>query len=142
MEIKTRKVSGAVIIREGKILLIKRRYEPHKNTWCPPGGFTDKSINESVENCCIREVKEETNIDIKIIKKIEILKYYNKIKNREEEIHIFLCQPQSKEIVVDDEVLDAKWFNLNELNKLELIPGFDKFISTFMGNELKGGTSN
>ncbi len=126
---KTRKISGGIIINDGKILLIKRKYEPYKNTWCPPGGFTEKSINESVEDCCIREVKEETNIDIEIIKKLDILKFYNKIKDRNEEIHIFLCKSKSTEIIVDDEVLDAKWFNLNEINDLYLIPRFDKFIS-------------
>ena len=123
-----RKVSGGIIINDGEILLIKRRHEPNKNTWCPPGGFTEKSINEPVEDCCIREVKEETNIDVEIIKKLDILKFYNKIKDRDEEIHIFLCKPKSTEIIVDDEVLDAKWISLNEINNLNLITGFSEFV--------------
>lgn len=130
-KMKIRKISGGIVINDGKILLIKRRYEPHKNTWCPPGGFTDKLINEPVEACCIREIKEETNIDVEIIKKLDILKSYNKVKDRYEHIHIFLCKPKSIEIIVDDEVLDVKWFNLNEINNLYLIPRFDKFISKY-----------
>jgi len=126
---KIRKISGGIIINDGKILLIKRRYEPHKNTWCPPGGFTYKSINEPVEDCCIREVKEETNIDVEIIKRLDILESYNKTKNRSEHIHVFLCKPKSIEIIVDDEILDAKWFNLNEINNLDLIPRFYELIS-------------
>ncbi len=126
---ETRKVSGGIVINEKKILLIKRKYEPNKNTWCPPGGFTEKSINESVEDCCTREIKEETNIDIEIIKKLDILRFYNKIKNRNEEIHIFLCKPKSTEIIVDNEILDAKWINLNEINNFNLIPGLSDFIS-------------
>ncbi|MCX6749837.1 MAG: NUDIX domain-containing protein [Candidatus Pacearchaeota archaeon] len=125
---EVRKVSGGIIINDGKILLIKRRHEPNKNTWCPPGGFTEKSINEPVEDCCIREVKEETNIDVEIIKKLDILKFYNKIKDRDEEVHIFLCKPKSTEIIVDDEVLDAKWISLNEIDNLNLIPGFSDFV--------------
>ena len=88
-----------------------------------------KPIDESVEDCCIREIKEETNIDVEIIKKIDILKSYNKIKDRYEYIHIFLCKLKTTEIIVDDEILDARWFNLNEIKDLYLIPGFDKFIS-------------
>jgi len=126
---KIRDISGGIVINNEKILLIKRKYEPHKNTWCPPGGFTDKTIDESVEDCCIREIKEETNIDVEIIKKIDILKSYNKIKDRYEYIHIFLCKLKTTEIIVDDEILDARWFNLNEIKDLYLIPGFDKFIS-------------
>jgi len=126
MEVK--KVSGGIVVNNEKILLIKRKYEPHKNNWCPPGGFTEKSINESVEDCCIREIKEETYIDVEIIKKLNILKFYNKTKNRNEEIHIFLCKAKSTEIIVDDEILDAKWINLNKINNLNLIPGFFNFI--------------
>lgn len=123
-----RKVSGGIVINNGKILLIKRKYAPNKNTWCPPGGFTEKSINEQVEACCIREIKEETNIDVDILRKLDILRFYNKVKERDEEIHIFLCKPTSTEIIVDDEVSDAKWINLNEMNNMNLIPGFFKFI--------------
>jgi len=90
-----------------------------------------KPIDESVEDCCIREIKEETNIDVEIIKKIDILKSYNKIKDRYEYIHIFLCKLKTTEIIVDDEILDARWFNLNEIKDLYLIPGFDKFISKY-----------
>ncbi len=125
---EVRKISGGVVINDGKILLIKRRYEPHKNTWCPPGGFANKSTNESVEGCCIREIKEETNIDVEIIKKLDILKSYNKIKDRNEEIHIFLCKPKSTEIIVDDEVVDVQWSSLNEINNLNLIPRFSDVI--------------
>jgi hypothetical protein len=56
------------------------------------------------------------------------LKFYNKIKNRNEEIHIFLCKPKSTEIIIDDEILDAKWISLNEINNLNLITGFSDFI--------------
>lgn len=52
---RIRKISAGVIIKDGKILLIKRKYEPHKNTWCPPGGFTEERRNEPVEDCCIRD---------------------------------------------------------------------------------------
>jgi 8-oxo-dGTP diphosphatase len=58
-----RKVSAGVVIKDGQILMMKRKCEPYKGKWCIPGGFTNKSINESVENCCIREIKEETGIE-------------------------------------------------------------------------------
>jgi len=60
-----RKLAAAVVINNEKILLIKRKYEPFKETWCAPGGFTGKN-DEKVEDCAVRETKEETNIDIEI----------------------------------------------------------------------------
>ena len=121
---KVRKLSAGLVIKNGQILMMQRKYEPHRGKWCIPGGFTDKSINESVEDCCIREVKEETGIDVEIIKKVDILKIYSKRKQRDEEIHIFLCNSKNQEIVIDnEECLDVKWIVLDQLNSLELIPG-------------------
>ncbi len=54
----------AVIERSGKILLIKRKNEPFMGRWALPGGFIEYS--ESAEDAIIREVKEETNLEISI----------------------------------------------------------------------------
>jgi 8-oxo-dGTP diphosphatase len=55
---------GAVIEKEGKILLVKRKYEPYKGDWSLPAGFME--YDESPEGCAIREIKEELNVDIKL----------------------------------------------------------------------------
>lgn len=49
-----------VITREEelKVLLIQRRNEPFKGCWAFPGGFMD--MDETTEQCAIRELKEET----------------------------------------------------------------------------------
>ena len=41
------------------ILLIKRKLEPYKDCWAFPGGFMN--IDETIEECAARELKEETN---------------------------------------------------------------------------------
>lgn len=47
--------------KELKVLLIKRKDHPYKNSWALPGGFV--RINESLENAAYRELREETNVD-------------------------------------------------------------------------------
>lgn len=47
--------------KELKLLLIKRKKQPFKDSWAIPGGFID--MNESLEESAYRELKEETNID-------------------------------------------------------------------------------
>lgn len=126
---ESREVSNGIVIKDNKILLIKRKYEPFIGKWAAPGGYINKSINESVEDCCVREIKEETGIDVEITKKIYILRWDNKIKGRKEEIHFFLCKPKSEDVIVDNEVSDAKWVDLVELNNLELIPGLIDIIN-------------
>ena len=56
----------ALIIYEGKLVLIKRENPPYKGQFALPGGFVD--IGETVEQAVIRVAKEETGLDIKITK--------------------------------------------------------------------------
>ncbi len=56
--------AGVVIKRDGKILLVKRKYEPYKGDWCLPAGFTE--YDESPAQCAVRETKEELNVDVKL----------------------------------------------------------------------------
>ncbi len=53
---------GAVLICEGKILLEKRKNEPGRGKWSIPGGLVD--LGENLEQTVIREVKEETRLDV------------------------------------------------------------------------------
>ncbi len=60
------------VIEDGKgnVVLIKRRYPPFQGFYALPGGFVEKG--EKLKQALVREVKEETNLDIKIDYKIGI----------------------------------------------------------------------
>jgi 8-oxo-dGTP diphosphatase len=51
---------AAVLMRNGRILLVKRNIEPGFGLWCLPGGFIE--AGETIEEAAIREVQEETDI--------------------------------------------------------------------------------
>ena len=53
---------GAIILCEGRVLLEKRKNEPGKGKWSIPGGIVD--IGESPEQAIIREVQEETSLEV------------------------------------------------------------------------------
>ena len=54
-----------LIIRKGdRVVLIRRRYPPHG--WALPGGFVD--IGESLEEAALREGREETSLDIRLVR--------------------------------------------------------------------------
>lgn len=53
---------AAVIIRNGKAIMVKRAREPYKNTWMFPAGFVD--YGECPEETLAREIREETGLEI------------------------------------------------------------------------------
>jgi 8-oxo-dGTP diphosphatase len=52
----------------GGIVLIERKNEPHG--WAIPGGFID--YGESAEDCAVREAKEETGLDVELIRQFHV----------------------------------------------------------------------
>ncbi|MFX0036175.1 MAG: NUDIX domain-containing protein [Candidatus Hermodarchaeota archaeon] len=72
IEVKKVKVGYTVdaIIEDGNenIILIKRKYPPFKNFYALPGGIVKRG--EKPKEALIREVKEETNLKVKIVRKI------------------------------------------------------------------------
>ncbi len=53
-----------VLFKFNSVLLIKRKFSPFKNFFALPGGFVD--VGETVEEACVREMKEETSINLKV----------------------------------------------------------------------------
>jgi len=53
---------GAIIIQNGKILIVRRGSEPGKGKWSVPGGLVE--LGETVKQTVVREVKEECGLDV------------------------------------------------------------------------------
>jgi len=51
---------GAVVLADGYVLLVRRKYEPRAGLWSMPAGFME--YDESPETCVLRELGEETGL--------------------------------------------------------------------------------
>ncbi|MDD5191437.1 MAG: NUDIX domain-containing protein, partial [Dehalococcoidales bacterium] len=60
---------GALVVKDGRCLLIQRGKEPSKGKWSIPGGKVE--LGETIESAVRREVLEECGIDIIVLKILE-----------------------------------------------------------------------
>lgn len=108
-------VDGA-IIKNDKILLIKRKNDPFKGKWALPGGFVE--YGEKVEDAVIREVYEETGLKTKIKKIIGVYSDPNRDPRGHTITIVYLLDIIGGDLKSNDDASDAKFFNFKELPDL------------------------
>jgi len=104
------------IIDNNKLLVIKRRLNDIQKPgiWEIPGGRLN--IGEDPFIGLKRETKEETNLDIEIIKPLTV-RHFTRDDNQIITLIIFLCKPLYKNIKLSEEHTDYDWINIED-NKL------------------------
>ena len=66
------KVAAVVFVTQGaRVLLVKRRMNPEQGKWALPAGFID--YGEDPKEAAVREVKEETGLDVMITGLVDVL---------------------------------------------------------------------
>ncbi|MCL2288902.1 MAG: NUDIX hydrolase [Candidatus Bathyarchaeota archaeon] len=110
--------TATAIIRypQDEILLIKRDTVPFKGFWALPGGRLDEG--ETTEQACIREVKEETGLDVEIIYNLGDYHEHGFMDSVFYDYYpaCFVVKAVGGQIIKQDsEVQEAKLFKLNEL---------------------------
>ena len=82
-------------------------------------------IGEKMEEAIIREVKEEVGIEIKIGKIITVIDNIIKDENGNNKFHYIIIDFEAKSndecIKINSELIDAKWFDSNEILDIELV---------------------
>jgi 8-oxo-dGTP diphosphatase len=87
---------GAVVVRDGKALIVKRAHEPRKGEWSLPGGLLE--LGESLQDAVRREIREETSLDIEVGPVIETFDRVHRDDAGKVRYHFvivdFVCWPQ------------------------------------------------
>ena len=100
-----------------KVLLIQRGNEPFKGCWAFPGGFMD--MDQTTEQCAIRELKEETGLDVTDINQIGC---YSKVdrdpRGRTISVAYLAIIDEPIEVTGLDDAAQAEWFPLSTLPQL------------------------
>ena len=108
---------GAVIVQDGKVVLIRRRYEPLAGQWSLPGGTLE--LGETLEAGTAREMLEETGLVVDVGPVIEVFDRIMLDDTRRVRYHFvlvdYLCWPVSGELRAGSDVDDAAFVAPEEL---------------------------
>lgn len=104
-----------VVEKDNKLLVVKRGIEPQKDMWDLPGGFID--VGETAKECVIRETKEETSLDVEIVKDLGTTPDEYGQDGAPTLNHLYLVKVVGGEAQPQDDVSQLKWFSPDDLPK-------------------------
>lgn len=101
---------GAYVIDNEKVLMVKHKTGNH---WDFPKGHIE--INETKEETAIREVKEETGIEINIVSNKEYKNTYKPKINVQKEVIFFEAEKVGGDLKIqEEEVTDVEWLDFTK----------------------------
>lgn len=112
---------GAIVRdEEGRLLLIRRAHAPSAGLWSLPGGRVEPG--ESAQDAVVREVAEETGLEVDIIREIGAID----IPTGTGEVYAvrdFDCRVIGGMLTAGDDADEARWVSIAELPTLDTSPG-------------------
>ena len=113
---------GAVIVDQGRVLLVKRGSPPLLGEWSLPGGVVE--LGETLRAAAEREALEETGLIVKAGEVLEVLDRIIPGKAGAPQYHYvlidFLCAVRGGELRAGGDAADVAWADESELEKFKL----------------------
>ena len=126
---------SAAIVRDGKVLVVRRARKPALNLYTLPGGVVE--LGESLEDAVVREVREETALAIEPVAlaghREVIVRDAQGLIERHFVILCFSARWLSGAIRLNEELDDARWLTPAELSALRTTEGLGAIVATAIG---------
>ena len=113
---------GAVIVRDNRVLLVRRGQAPLLGEWSLPGGVLE--CGETLREATIREAREETGLTVETG---ELLGVYERVIRSDDgrvRYHYvlidFLCRAIAGDLQAGSDAAEVRWFARSELDGLNL----------------------
>jgi len=112
--VKVEVIAAVAIKRDGKYLLVQEKQERAYGLWNFPAGRVD--VGETIEEAAIREAKEESGYDVRLISKVDIFQ----VNSTDVVKHAFEGEIIGGDLnFPEDEILSAGWFTCGEVSEMK-----------------------
>ena len=115
---------GAIIIKDGHVLLVRRAHEPNQGQWSIPGGIVE--LGETLAQAAAREVREECQIEVEagdLLATVDLIRRDERGRIR---YHFVLLDLMARYLggvpVAGTDALAVRWVDQGELDQLDIIP--------------------
>jgi ADP-ribose pyrophosphatase YjhB (NUDIX family) len=127
---------GLYVVKDGKVLLVRRGNEPGKGKWSLPGGRI--RFGERSEEAALREMREETGLEVRLRRVVDVVDVFWRSEMGELLEHFVIVDFEAEviggELRPADDALDARWFSPEELKGLEMTESTRRFLEEhFLG---------
>jgi 8-oxo-dGTP diphosphatase len=121
---------GAVIVSQGRALLVRRATEPLKGEWSVPGGALE--LGEKLHDGVRREVLEETGLEIEPQEVLEVFDSIFSDQQGRTEYHYvlidYLCRVAGGEALAGSDVSEVRWVTVDQLAGMELRDSIERVV--------------
>jgi ADP-ribose pyrophosphatase YjhB (NUDIX family) len=122
---------GAVVWKDGEVLLIRRGHAPRKGSWSLPGGRQE--LGETVHETALREIREETGIEIRILgvaAVVDLIEKDGDAITHHYTVIDFNAEWLAGEARAGDDADAVAWVRPDRLDGYELTPKLREVIAT------------
>lgn len=104
--------AGIILMDSGGVLLVKRKFEPREGMWTLPAGFVE--AEEDSAACAVREMKEETNLDVEIVRLFNVYSAFDDPRTPVVLV-LYVAKKTGGDLSCGDDASEAQFFRLNDL---------------------------
>jgi ADP-ribose pyrophosphatase YjhB (NUDIX family) len=117
---------GAIVLHEGRVLLVKRGQAPAQGMWSVPGGLVD--LGETTVDAARREVEEECGLKVRVAGLVGVLDRVTRDADGRIRYHWvlvdYLAYPESNDtITAGSDAAEVRWVTIDEVERLPITEG-------------------